>query len=106
MPTEIAEKSHIRLDEKGRPWIEGTQVKVIEIVLDHIAWGMTPAQICSEHYGSPTMAEIHAALTYYYDHKAEMDAEIERLDREFDAMRHAAGESQAVKKLRAKGLLP
>jgi transposase len=52
------------------------------------------------------MAEIHAALTYYYDHKAEMDAEIERLDREFDAMRHAAGESQAVKKLRAKGLLP
>lgn len=30
---------HIRLDENGRPWVDDTNVKVIEVVLDHLAYG-------------------------------------------------------------------
>jgi hypothetical protein len=30
---------HIRLDEQGRPWVDDTNVKVIEVVLDHFACG-------------------------------------------------------------------
>jgi hypothetical protein len=33
------------------------------------------------------MAQIHAALAYYYEHQAELDAEIERQCREVEALR-------------------
>ena len=68
---------HIRLDESGAAWIDDTNVKVIEVVVDRLAHGSTPEQMHSE-YPHLSMAQIHAALAYYYDHQAELDAEIER----------------------------
>lgn len=67
---------HIRIDPQGRAWIDDTNVKVIEIVLDHIAYGWSPEEI---HYQQPdiSLAQIHAALGHYFDHKPEYDAEIE-----------------------------
>jgi len=105
MSTAIAQTSHIRVDAQGRAWIEGTAVKVVEIVLDHVADGLSPEEIHLQHYGSPTLAQIHAALAYYYDHQAELDAEIERQVKEVNAMRRAAGDSPVVKRLRAEGRL-
>ena len=34
-----------------------------------------------------TMGQLHAALAYYYDHKAEMDREMEKELREFETLR-------------------
>lgn len=68
--------SHIRLDAEGRAWIDDTNVKVIEVVLDHLAYGWSPEEM---HYQHPdlSLAQIHAALAHYYDHQAEFDREIE-----------------------------
>jgi hypothetical protein len=72
---------------------------VIEIALDQIAHGWSPEEI---HFQHPhlSLGQIHAALGYYYDHKAEMDAEIQRSLARVDELRRQAGESPIRTKLR------
>jgi uncharacterized protein (DUF433 family) len=99
------ETAHVHLDERGVAWIDDTNVKVIEVVLDKTAYGLSPEEI---HFGYPdlSLAQIHAALSYYYDHQAEIDAEIERQVREVEALAAQAGESPVHRRLRAAGKLP
>ena len=67
--------AHIEIDERGVAWIDDTKVKVIEVAIDKLAHGSSPEEM---HFQYPhlSLAQIHAALAYYYDHQAEMDAEI------------------------------
>jgi uncharacterized protein (DUF433 family) len=69
--------THIELDENGVAWINGTSVKVIEVAIDKIAHGSSAEEI---HFQYPhlSLAQIHAALAYYYDHQAELDTDIKR----------------------------
>ena len=69
--------AHIHLDERGVAWVDDTNVKVIEVVLDKLAYGWSPEEIHFQHHDL-SMAQIHAALSYYYDHQSAFDAEIER----------------------------
>src|SRR5947208_3521133 len=108
MTTTAVTVSHIVLDEQGRPWIEGTNTKVIEVVLDKVAFGWSPEEMHLQHPQLP-LAKIHAALAYYYDHQAELDAEIAQQMQRVNAMRAAAaagGDSPLVKRLRETGKLP
>jgi uncharacterized protein (DUF433 family) len=95
---------HIILDDRGRPWIEGTNTKVIEVVLDYLAHGWTPEEMHRHHPHLP-LSKLYAAMAYYFDHKAELDTEVERQVRELDALRAAAGESPLVRRLRLAGKL-
>ena len=99
------EVSHIWLDANSVAWIDNTNTKVIEVVLDTTAWGMTPEEIHAE-YPYLSMAQIHAALAYYYDHQAALDADIEHRYQEVEQLRAQAGDSPVRKKLRDRGLLP
>jgi uncharacterized protein (DUF433 family) len=103
MPT--AASTHVRIDDRGVAWIDDTRTKVIEVALDQIAHGWSPEEI---HFQHPhlSLGQIHAALGYYFDHKAEMDAEIQRGLACVDELRRQAGESPIRKKLRAMGKLP
>lgn len=69
--------THIEIDEYGVAWIADANTKVIEVVLDRLAYGWSPEEI---HFQHPHLAlsQIHAALAYYYDHQEELDLEIER----------------------------
>jgi len=77
--------SHIEVDENGVAWISDANTKVIEIALDKLAHGSSPEEM---HFQYPhlSLAQIHAALAYYYDHQLEMDAEIQRRWFEVNAM--------------------
>jgi len=98
--------AHIRLDDAGRAWIDDTNVKVIEVVLDQQAYGGSAEKIHEEH-PHLSLAQIYAALAYYHDHKAEFDAEIERQHREYLAAWEAQGKDTAIhQKLRALGKIP
>ena len=97
--------SHIRLDDRGIAWIDDSNVKVMEVALEHIAHGSSPEEIREQHNGYLTMAQIHAALTHYYDHQNEYDAEIERQLRDFDAGRAGCQDSPGRRRLRALGKL-
>jgi hypothetical protein len=53
---------------------------------DIVLWserGQTPDDIVTE-FPQLTLADVHAALAYYYDHQAEIDAQI-AVDEEFVA---------------------
>src|SRR6266446_781091 len=67
--------TQIELDDRGMAWIGGTKVKVTEIVLDKIAYGSSPEEI---HFQHPhlSLAQIHGALTYYYENQRTIDAQI------------------------------
>ena len=64
----VVTSTHIELDEQGVAWISGTKVKVIEVALDKLAHGSSPEEI---HFQYPhlSLAQIHAALSFYYDHQ-------------------------------------
>jgi uncharacterized protein (DUF433 family) len=70
-------ETYIEIDENRVAWITDTKVKVIEIALDKLAHGSSPEEIHFQH-PNLSMAQIHAALAYYYDHQEELDAEILR----------------------------
>lgn len=69
--------TQIDLDDRGMAWIAGTKVKVTEIVLDKIAYGSSPEEIHFQH-PSLSLAQIHAALTYYYENQDKVDEQIKR----------------------------
>jgi uncharacterized protein (DUF433 family) len=105
MPTmTVVNESHIELDEHGRAWIRGENTKVVELAMEVVAWSWTADDIHRNHPHLP-LSKIHAALAYYYDHKAAIDADIERDAQEFERQRAAAGESPLGKKLREQGIL-
>ncbi len=96
--------THIRFDDRGVAWIDDTNTKVIEVVLDMIAHGWSPEEIHFQH-GHLSLAQIHAALGYYYDHQAEMDEQMQRSVRSLAQLRAQAGESPLRKRLREMGKL-
>ena len=100
-----ATQLHIELDDRGRPWVAGTKVKVIEVVLDHVAYGFSPAEIHLQH-PHLSLAQVHAALSYYYDHQAEIDAEMRRQADDAQRLWEQNRDSPGRRRLRAKGLLP
>jgi uncharacterized protein (DUF433 family) len=87
-PTETA---HIFLDERGRAWVDDTAYRVSMVIRDYQGPdGYTPEQICEAHYHELTLAQVFAALSYYYDHQTEIDAEIAEEQRYYEESRAEA----------------
>jgi uncharacterized protein (DUF433 family) len=99
----IAE-THVRLDENGVAWIDDTKVKVIEVAIDKLAHGSSPEEMHLQ-YPHISLAQIHAALTYYYDHQQGFDAEIARQLQEVGELRAKAEETPLHTRLRSLGWL-
>jgi uncharacterized protein (DUF433 family) len=103
--TETLIETRLYSDETGQVWIEGANTKVIQIAIDKSAHGWSAEEIQAQH-PHLSLAQIHAALSYYYDHQAEMDAAIQRMAQEDQLLRAQAGPSRAEERLRHHGLLP
>lgn len=95
---------HVRLDESGAPVIEATTMKVVELVLETVAYGWSPDELRFQH-PYLTLGQIHSALAYYWDHKEELDRDIERRLERAEEIRRSVGPSPLVARLKAKGLL-
>jgi uncharacterized protein (DUF433 family) len=104
MSTVETRYEHIILDEDQLPTIAGTNMKVIELVLEASAYGWSPEESYFQH-PYLTLGQIHSALAYYWDHQAEIDQDIERRLQFVDQVRRAQGPSPLVARLKAKGLL-
>jgi len=90
--------AHIEIDENGVAWIDNTQVKVIEVVIDKIVHGSSPEEL-NFQYPHLSLAQIHAALAYYYDNQTALDAEIERRWREADGLAQKISDSPLRQRL-------
>jgi len=78
-PLQIA---HIELSENDfgepEPIVTGTRIKVHDVVAAHF-FGKSSVEWIAENFDiSP--AQIYAALSYYYDHKEQIDREIAEAD--------------------------
>ena len=60
----------------GKPRIDGRRISVQHLAIDYEDLKMSPEEICAAYPGL-TLAEVYAALAYYYDHKDEIRADIE-----------------------------
>ena len=69
-------------------------MKVVELVMAQRAHGWSPAEL---HFQYPhiSMSQVYAALAYYWDHQAELDANIERRSRYVEQVRRSAGGEEA-----------
>jgi hypothetical protein len=80
------------------------RTRVAMIVMDYLGRGLGPEDIVL-HYPYLTLAEVHAAMTYYYDHQDEIDSEIQG---EVDQLKNSPdvnSQSAFWLKLKAKGLV-
>ncbi len=98
--TLAAPTTFISFDDQGRPFITGTSYKVIEIAIDHTYHGFSPEEIRRQHYNAFSLAQVYAALSYYFEHQAAFDAQIEREAREYEEERLKQQDLPHLKKLR------
>ena len=55
----------------GKPRIDGRRITVANVAIRHERLGMSADDIATEY--DLTLADVHAALAYYFDHRAEID---------------------------------
>lgn len=81
---------HIDFGTDGVPFIAGTTMKVVELVLAQRAHGWSPEEL---HFQFPFlgMNQIHAAFAYFWDHQAEIEADIARRDLRVEEMERKLG---------------
>ena len=70
--------------EDGAPTIVGTRIRMSDIAAYHIYDARRPEELAADFKLS--LAQIHAALAYYYSHKAEIDTEIRDNSAEADRL--------------------
>lgn len=95
---------HIVLNEANVPIISGTNMKVVELVLEKMAYGWSAEEL---HFQHPylTLGQIHSALAYYWDHQEELDRDIERRLERVDQIQQAMEPPPLLARLKAKGLI-
>jgi uncharacterized protein (DUF433 family) len=91
---------HISLGKDGVPLIKGTTLKVVELVMEKIAYGWSAEEI---HFQHPylSMGQIYSALAYYSDHKEELDRDIDRRAQRVEDLRQSHSPSEKIKRLRS-----
>lgn len=92
---------HIVL-ENGVPVMAGTTMKVIELVVERMAYGWSPEEL---HFQHPylSLGQIHSALAYYWDHTSELDQDLERRLRFIEQAQQTSRPSPLLAKLKPKG---
>jgi uncharacterized protein (DUF433 family) len=71
----LATNTHILIDDAGVARIDGTRMKVIHLVKEMLSRKAGPNEL-RDSFPDLSLAQIHAALSYYYDHQAAMDGQI------------------------------
>jgi uncharacterized protein (DUF433 family) len=91
--------AHIFRDSAGIAWIDSTRVKVLELALDHVAYGWSAEEIHRQH-PNLSLAQIHTALGYYYDHQTAFDREMTESLAEADRLAVSTADSPLLRRLR------
>ena len=88
MAVEVLALPEIISDPKlrgGRPVIAGTGLRVSDVAALYTFHDYSVAEIAATH--DLSLAQVHAALAYYFDHQAEIDQEIRDDDTEIATLR-------------------
>ena len=97
--------AHI-VKENGQParLEKHPRLRVSMVVSHYLAYGRSPDEICL-HLPHLTPAEVYSAMAYYFDHQAEIDAEIQAELDQLDEEARTKPRSTIWMKLKANGLI-
>lgn len=71
----------------GKPRIANSRITVADVVLLHFRLGRSVEEIAGTY--DLSLAGVHAALAYYYDHRVEIDRSIEEDEAYAEAFRRS-----------------
>jgi uncharacterized protein (DUF433 family) len=89
----VIEKSHIDCTPGvcgGKPRIVGHRIRVQDIYVLHELKGLSPDEILRVFPGI-TLADVHAAMTYFWDHREEIQRQMKGDEEFVDSLRAKAG---------------
>ena len=91
---------YVAIDERGIPLIKPTTMKIIELISERRAykWGAKKQQ---EEHPYLILSQVHSALSYYFDHKKEIEDDIKRRHEFVEEMRRKMGPSPLAEKIKA-----
>jgi uncharacterized protein (DUF433 family) len=72
----------------GKTRIAGRRISVEDIAIWHVKLGKTVDEICAEY--DLSLAEVHAALAYCYDHQTDIERDINEGDALLKALRDSS----------------
>jgi uncharacterized protein (DUF433 family) len=81
----------------GRPCIAGTRIRVQDIYTWHEHEGFSPDEIVTK-FPQLTLADVYAALSYYWDHRDEIQRQMKE-DRDFIEEMKRSTPSKLLRKL-------
>ena len=94
-------QQHVQIDqETGKPCITGTGIRVWDVYVLHERQGRTPDEIVAA-FPHITLADVHAALAYYWDNKDEINRQMKEADEFVEQLRAANGPGPLTRKLGA-----
>lgn len=74
----------------GKPCIVGTRIRVQDIYVWHELQGRTPEEIVAD-FPQLTLADVHAALAYYFDHRDAIHGDMKRSEKLVERMKADQG---------------
>ena len=76
----------------GKPCIVGTRIAVVDVAIAH-QQGIKPEEMLTYFSSRPlTLAEVHAALAYHYDHPEELENYLRRSEKAVEEIEAAKAE--------------
>ena len=76
----------------GKPCIAGTRIAVVDVAIAHTQ-GIKPEEMLTYFSSRPlTLAEVHAALAYHYDHPHELAEYLQRSEKAIEEIETAKAE--------------
>ena|SRR4028119_175819 len=82
----------------GKPRIAGHRISVAQIAEMYLKMGESIEEIATEYNLSP--ASVHAAMTYYYEHREEIDRRTAESDAFIEELKRQTPPSPLQEKLR------
>src|SRR3990170_4718540 len=102
MQTEVATHIEVRQNRAGqdRAYIAGTRTRVQDVYALAEIQGLTPDQII-EQLPHLSLGQIHAALSYFFDHREQILNELREDESFVQAMRPETGPGPLEQRLKA-----
>src|SRR3989337_1547585 len=95
---------HIVIDERGTPLIAGTTMKVVELVVEKLAYGWSAEELYFQH-PYLTLGQVYSALAYYADHQAELERDTEDRLKLSIRLEKETGIPSLIERLKSQGLI-
>jgi uncharacterized protein (DUF433 family) len=72
----------------GKPRVAGTRIRVQDIVIWYERMNLSADEIASK-FPQVSIADVHAALTYYHDHRSKVDEQMRQGEALVEEIRRA-----------------